>query len=141
MSAVPGVGAVIGSLMVAVIGARARRGRLLFLGAGSAAASLIAFTFAPSLVVALPFLAAIGVSNAFFMTMNSTIVLQRAPAELRGRVVSAMIVVWGLSPIGSTLMGLVASAAGVRVSLAIFGAAALAVAAIVFVRRPSLRAL
>ncbi len=141
MSAAPGLGALVGSLSVAVLGAAARKGRLMFLGAFMAASALIVFTFAPTLHVALPLLFVIGLSNAFFLTMNNTIVMQRAPAELRGRVISMMVVVWGLSPIGASIAGLVATATDVRIALAAGGALALLTTSVVFARRPTLRAI
>jgi predicted MFS family arabinose efflux permease len=139
--AAPGVGALVGSLSVAIIGRSARRGRLMFMGSLTAAAALFAFSFAPAIAVALPLLAVIGISNAFFMTMNNTITLERAPAELRGRVMSVMIVIWGLSPVGATVAGLVADAVDVRFALALGASLAASVTLTILVRRPSLRAM
>lgn len=140
MSAAPGIGALVGSLTVATLGGVQRKGRLLLGGALMVATMLLVFTTSPSLYVALPILVVLGLSNAFFMTMNNTIVLMRVPDELRGRVISLMIVAWGLAPLGATLVGVVAGMTNVRLAEATFAAAALVIIVTVFVRRPALRA-
>jgi len=139
--AAPGFGAVIGSLAVASAGRREGRGNLLFISAAIAAAGLLAFSVSPLFLVALPLLAILGMANAFFMTLNNTIVLGRAPAELRGRIMSAVIVVWGLSPFGATLAGVAADLTNIRIALAAGALLALAATATIFVRRPTLREL
>lgn len=141
MSAAPGIGALVGSLTVATLGGVQQKGRLLLAGAVMVAAMLLAFTASPSLYVALPVLVVLGLSNAFFMTMNNTIVLMRVPDHLRGRVISLMIVAWGLAPLGATLVGVLAGLSNVRIAEAAFAIAALAIIVTVFVRRPSLRAI
>lgn len=141
MSAAPGIGALVGSLTVATLGGVQQKGRLLLAGAVMVAAMLLVFTASPSLYVALPVLVVLGLSNAFFMTMNNTIVLMRVPDHLRGRVISLMIVAWGLAPLGATLVGVLAGLSNVRIAEAAFAVAALAIIVTVFVRRPSLRAI
>jgi hypothetical protein len=49
--------------------------------------------------------------------------------------------VWGLSPIGATLAGVVADLTDIRAALAAGAVLALAVSTTVFVRRPALRTL
>lgn len=139
--AAPGFGAVVGSFAVASAGRRGERGKLLFAGSLIAAMGLLAFSVAPNFLVALPLLAILGMANAFFMTLNNTIVLGRAPAELRGRIMSAVIVVWGLSPLGATVAGFVAGLTDVRISLAGGALLAFAVTSTILLRRPSLREL
>ena len=73
------------------------------------------------------------------MTMNNTIVLSRVPGVLRGRVISLMIVAWGLAPLGASLAGAIAGATNVRIALALFAFVALGIIGTVFWRRPVLR--
>jgi hypothetical protein len=54
---------------------------------------------------------------------------------------SVMIVVWGLSPVGATLAGVVANWTDVRFALGLGASLAATVAASVLFRRPSLRSI
>jgi MFS family permease len=153
LNACMGVGALGGALTVATLGGYRRKGRILTIGNLAFPASVLLFALSASLAPALlghgllpsslvtlwgmplaPFfmlslLALVGagwgmmVQNATANTLVQTIV----PDELRGRVMSAyMLVFFGTSPFGSLLMGSLAQGLGSAAGVAIAASAALA---------------
>jgi predicted MFS family arabinose efflux permease len=74
---------------------------------------LVLYGFAPSLALALPALFAVGLIYIGVLSGLSTVVQLRAPAELRGRVLSLYLVALGVSfPIGSLVQGPLADTFG-----------------------------
>jgi len=108
-----GLGAVAGALAISPLAVRFGRGRVL---AGSLAAlppALVLYGIAPSLVLSLPALFLVGLVYIGVLSGLSTVVQLRAPAELRGRVLSLYLVALGVSyPIGSLAQGPLADTFG-----------------------------
>jgi MFS family permease len=103
--ATEGMGATIGSLVIAL---KARPGgftkiyafgSLVFLGA------ILGFSLAPSFLLALPVLLIGGFSMAGFATMQSIIVITSTPAEIRGRVLGVLAASIGTGPFGALIVG------------------------------------
>ena len=83
---------------------------------------LILYGFAPSLAFALPALFVVGLVYISVLSGLSTVVQLRAPAELRGRVLSLYLVALGVSyPIGSLVQGPVADSLGLAWTTAVAG--------------------
>jgi MFS family permease len=128
-----GIGALAGALAIAPLAARLGRGTVL---AGSLALLppvLLLYDFAPSLTFALPALFVVGLVYIGVLSGLSTVVQLRAPAELRGRVLSLYLVALGVSyPIGSLVQGPLADSLGLAWTTA--GAAAVLAIALVVTR-------
>jgi len=108
-----GVGAVAGALAIAPLAVRFGRGRLLMGSLSVLPVVLVLYGFAPSLALALPALFAVGLIYIGVLSGLSTVVQLRAPAELRGRVLSLYLVALGVSyPIGSLVQGPLADTFG-----------------------------
>ena len=163
-----GLGALAGALTVAASGAYRRKGRILTIGnlafpafvllfalCASLAPALLShgwlpsttltaggLTFPPFFVLALVMLIGSGwgvmVQNAMANTLVQTIV----PDELRGRVMSAyMLVFFGASPFSSLLLGSLAEALGPGVGVAVAAVVALAFALFLLFAVPKVRKL
>lgn len=136
-----GVGSIIGAVLVGVLGDRWRKGPLLLGGTLLFGVLLVGVSRSSVLVVTLPLLMGMGLANAVGGTMTSTIMVTTAPAELRGRVMSVNILVFGLSPFGSLLLGALADLLDVPAALTISGLALLTVITLTAATRPRLRGL
>jgi MFS family permease len=118
-----GLGAVAGAVAMAPLAARFGRGRMLTSNLTALPAVLAVYGFAPSLVLAVPALFLVGLVYINVLSGLSTVVQLRAPAELRGRVLSLYLVALGVSyPVGSLLQGPLADSLGLAWTTAGAGA-------------------
>ncbi|MGO9964661.1 MAG: MFS transporter [Acidimicrobiales bacterium] len=101
-----GLGAVVGALAIPPLAARFGRGRMLTTSLAVLPPVLVGYGLAPSLRFALPALFVVGLVYIGVLSGLSTVVQLRAPAQLRGRVLSLYSVALGVSyPIGSLVQG------------------------------------
>ena len=123
LNAAHGIGALVGTLIVATIAPRLhRRGLVILGGAAGMGLGLVVFSRAPGLGLALPMLACVGFSNTFYLTQVSTQLQQTVPDQLRGRVMSLYSLCWNLLPLGGLLGGVLAAAVDARFAVAVGGA-------------------
>jgi MFS family permease len=107
-----GIGSIAGALMVAVVGTRFQRGKLVMLGNFIMPFCLIIFAAVRWLPLSLLFMAGIGWSYLVSANSANALVQSEVPDELRGRVMSIYTLsFFGLMPIGSLLAG--GAAAGI----------------------------
>ena len=117
-----GVGALIGTLGLAAIRRFSRRG-LLLLGCGIVwGIMLVGLANSQIYPVAMPFLLIIGLISSVYMSLNMTLTQLSAAPEMRGRVMSIMMMTFGLMPIGALPFGTIAEYIGTANSLTISGA-------------------
>jgi MFS family permease len=101
-----GIGAVIGALLVAELAHRFSRRRLLVFDLVATPVALIVYGYAPTLVSASVALAVVGLLYIGILAGLQTTVQLRAPAEVRGRVLSIYLVsLGGIFPIGGVMQG------------------------------------
>jgi MFS family permease len=81
-----GVGAIIGSLLLAGLRGNTRRGPLLFASALGSGLSIAAVGITGILPLAVLAMVAVGLTQAMFMTLNLTLVQEYVPDAIRGRV-------------------------------------------------------
>ena len=107
-----GVGATAGAFVIASLGNVVRSGRVLLLGLAIAVVAMAAFSFAPSLLIALLILVFLaGALTSYFILAGAT--LQAiVPDRLRGRVAALWVMMFGIMPLGSLLAGGLARLAG-----------------------------
>lgn len=123
---VQGIGALCASIFVARSNARGYRGITLLRGAIIAPTALIALSLTNSLLSASAavFVAGFGFVCQFVLT--NTLIQAVVPDAFRGRVLSLYtLTFFGLSPIGSLIMGVVADQIGTLPAILIFGGACL----------------
>jgi MFS family permease len=135
-----GAGALAGALMIAALGRHVRRGRLLTFGSFALAAALLLFAPVRWLPLSLLILVAMGWSFMVMVNSINALLQTRVPDALRGRVMSLYtLVFFGGMPLGSLLMGHLASALGEPAAVSISGVLMLAVACFYWLRVPELR--
>jgi MFS family permease len=115
-----GVGSLVSALMLA-FGGRATLARV-FLGGTLAGVGVLGAGFSSVLPLSMVLLAVVGWSTVAIGATTNTIIQLTVPDALRGRVMSVYTTVFaGATPIGSLLMGSLASRAGVTATMALAG--------------------
>jgi MFS family permease len=123
LNAAHGVGAIVGTLTIATIARRIRRPGPVLLGmASSMGVALILFSLSPWMGLALLMLPLVGFCSTFYLTQVSTILQQKVPDHLRGRVMSLYSLCWNLLPLGGLLGGALAAAVNARFAVLVGGA-------------------
>ncbi len=129
LMAANGVGALGGALLTAAFAGVPRKGLVLLGSVAVFSLGLIAFALIPRAAVALALLVLIGGATTLFMSATNTVIQHLAPDEVRGRVLSVWsMIAAGVMPLGSLLLGGLASLTG-HVALVIVGGAGVALLA------------
>jgi len=109
LAAADGVGTLIGAMTIACLGKIHHHGRIFMLGALVELVSLVAFALSPPYHLSLLLLLVVGVGNAGFSTMQSTIILLWTAPGMRGRALGIMGLCIGATPLGLLEMGALAA--------------------------------
>ena len=126
-----GVGALIGSMIVAYFSASPNKGALQTLAGIGVGIFLVMFAFAPTYALAAAMMLMVGAAGNMYMALNSTMIMTSTDASMHGRVMSIYMMTFSLMPLTALPMGLLADTIGVQWTVAIGGAfAALAIAGI-----------
>ena len=97
------------------------------------------FALSRSLLVAIPLLFIAGWSSAAFLAINQTAVQLSVGDEIRGRVLSVSLLIWGMLPIGQLAVGALAGRIGVPSALLFASILSLLSIALIAQRYPWLR--
>ena len=140
MSGMDGMGALLGSMALASMGANIRRLGAVFL-AGTLIVSLGILLFSTSTIYLLSlatlFFAGIGLSG--FATMQIAIIISTARPDMRGRAMGAITLAIAAMPLGMTYMGLLADRYGAPAAVGGNAAACLVLLLVIVVFQPGLR--
>ncbi len=113
---ISGVGAIIGSLVVASLPAR-NRGRLLVIVAIVVSITLVLFSSISNYYAIMPVMLALGVGNAFRMSIGQVLIQSYSAEEMRGRVVAVWFMQFQLTALGTFFVGLLAEWFGPQLSI------------------------
>ena len=103
-----GVGALVGSLILASAQNFSRRGAFLLLFCLLWGAALATFAQTSSYLHAVPLLILVGLLNSVFMSLNMTLIQTSSSREMRGRVMSIAMMSFGLMPLSGVPFGILA---------------------------------
>ena len=121
------VGAVAGSAVLGRLAARVHRGRVLLMGLSTVGFATLAVSAAPTAVWAAGALLVLGAAASTFNVAYYSLMQERTPRDLRGRVFAATeLVSQCLRPLAILLAGLLAARTDARIGIAAFAVAALA---------------
>lgn len=112
-----GVGAIVGSLLLARMGETRSKGWLMLGSALAWSVSMAGFAAATGVAAALPLAVASGFFSSAFMSMNNSLIQLSVGDEMRGRVMSVVMMMWGLMPIGVVPISFLAEAIGIAGAL------------------------
>ena len=132
-----GIGAVVAGVLIGSMVARHGIRRVLLAAVTATGLSLILYGLAPNVLLMAPALGLVGCAYMASLSSFSTVAQMRAPAELRGRVMSVNNAVLGLLyPAGLIMQGLAADRVGMRQVTVTSGLVLLAVLTLGRVIRP-----
>jgi hypothetical protein len=134
-----GVGAVIGTLVIASMGNFAPKGKLLAIAASGLAITITLYSQVTMFLVAIPVLAVGTCCFMTYQTMNQTIIQTITPDEYRGRVMGLHMMDHGLTPLGTLIFGTIAELYGVRTAMFVAGSCAMVTVAFILLRFPAIR--
>ena len=100
LMAAGGVGGLLGTIISANLDRAPNKGHIMFAGALLMGGFLIAFGSTSAFLLGLLFMAASNIGQMLFMSSNNTAVQAITPEELRGRVMSIMLMSFGVMPLG-----------------------------------------
>ena len=139
LMAVSGSGAVVGSFLVASKGRAEGTGRLLIVATVVYGVVILGAALSRTLWLTLPLLFAAGVIGAGFWSANTAVLQHRVDDEVRGRVMGAYMLTWGLMPLGALPMGLIADHWGAPAAVGAGAVTSSLLAALLGVMSPALR--
>jgi MFS family permease len=118
----PGLGAVLGSIVLVSRGDVAAKGRWLLVSGGLFGLSMLVFALSRDFVLSLAALVVVGCMDAVYAAVRNTIVQLAAPEGFRGRVVGVQTIAQrGLSPSGNFVTGSLAAVIGAPLAVAVLG--------------------
>ena len=141
MAAMSGVGGLSGAILAANLDRQPHKGRLLLFGGITMGGSLVTFALSPIFELSLLFLCLAAIGQLLFVTTNNTVIQANLPGEMRGRVLSVMMMSFGLSPLGVFPVTTAADVIGAPITIAISAALLLGLLLILFLSSPRLRSL
>lgn len=118
LMAVSGCGAVVGSLLVASRQSVQGAGKVLIMTTVLYGFVVSVVAFSTHLWLSLPLMFLGSLLGSAFMGANNVLIQHRVQDEIRGRVMGAYMLTWGLMPLGALPMGLAADRFGVQVAVA-----------------------
>lgn len=135
-----GVGALLGALMIAAIGAYASRGKLLILGSFVFPSLLLVYATIRWLPLSLLVLLGVGWGFMVIANTSNALVQTQVPDHMRGRVMGIYtLTFFGLMPIGSLIAGTLADWIGEPLTVVAGAIILLAIAMLVWAWVPELR--
>ena len=139
--AVTGVGALVGSLLLASQTSLHRRGVLLLIMLTAFSTGLIIFSRSTLLPLSIIALMAIASMSTSYIALTNGLLFELSPPAMHGRVMSLLSLDRGLVPLGATIAGALAAALGPQDGLLIMACICLALTALTAVAAPALRRL
>ncbi len=118
LQAAAGIGGICGSVIVAMRGDSTHRLRFMMSSLLGFGGTLFLFALSPWFLLALPLVLLSDVFASIFNTMNSTVIQILIPDEVRGRVMSLMMMTFGLTPLGTLPVSAAAQEWGAPVAVA-----------------------
>lgn len=112
LASAAGVGGLAGALIAANMDDQPAKGKLMFIGGAIMGICMLLFALSPFFAIALIFLVAMGIGQMVFQATNNATIQANLPNEVRGRVMSVLMMSFGLMPLGVVPVSFAADEAG-----------------------------
>lgn len=116
------VGVALMGFAMATMGDTFRKGRAVLVSSAIFSCGLVVFAFSRQVVLALGLLFVLGLLAGVYLTLYTLLFQTRPPDALRGRMMSAWGMVWGLGPFANLVAGAIAERWGVTAVISGSGA-------------------
>jgi MFS family permease len=123
-----GVGALIGSLVIAGLSKNNHRGWVLLITSMLSGGAILLAAFTTSYAVAVVIMIFLGLGDSGRRALNSSLIMEQTDDEHRGRVMGVYMMNFGLIPLGAIPLGFIASFLDVRIAFGLAGGGLLAAA-------------
>jgi MFS family permease len=123
-----GVGALVGSLVIAGLSKNSPRGWVLLITSMLSGVAILLAAATTSYAVALVIMLFIGLGDSGRRALNVSLIMEQTDEEHRGRVMGVYMMNFGLIPLGAIPLGFIASFFDVRLAFALAGGGLLAAA-------------
>lgn len=134
-----GSGAVVGALFVAARGRSSGVGPALVVLAVLYGIIILGVALSTWAVLSAILMFTAGLVGSVIFSLNTALVQHRIQDEVRGRVMSAYFLTWGLMPLGALPMGLIADHLGARVAVGAGAVISSVLVAVLGLRSPQIR--
>jgi predicted MFS family arabinose efflux permease len=141
LSAAPGVGSLISSLIMASLGDFRRKGKLLLVAGIVLGLALVWFANTQAFFLVLVLLAIVGAASNVCMVTNRTLLQISCDAPYLGRVMSAYMMMFGMTQLGTMPAGAIADRFGVPLVVTVQGALFAATFVVVWLTQRKIREL
>jgi len=139
LQAAAGLGGLAGAFYIAWSGDTKRKLRLMMMSLLCFGFALLAFALSPLFLIGLVFVFVADIFASIFQTTNNTAIQVLIPDAVRGRVMSLMMMTFGLTPLGTVPISLLADAFGAPVAVATASVAMLVFAGMFYLLSASFR--
>ena len=134
LGAATGIGAAVSVFIQPMFRSTRAQGLAFTIGAISGAVGLVAFSLSTAYPVSLALLFLVGLGTSSFGTMQSSLVLSRSSAPMRGRAMGMVTLAIGSAPVGALLLGALTDTLGVSAAIGLSSFACLVVVSAVAAR-------
>ena len=131
-----GLGSVLANVALAVLVRLRHKGRIMMFGCFAAGFLLVGFSFMTTLESAIATMLVLGLTNGGFITLANTLIQTYVNEEMRGRVLSSLMLIWGVGSAGSLATGALGSVTSVPIALAVTGCLTVLAATGVLIKLP-----
>jgi MFS family permease len=135
-----GLGALFTAVYIAMRGRRLRNpGMLLITAALLQMIGSIGFSFTQTVGIGFVTIAGLGLISMVFGITHTMLILIATPANFRGRIMGFQVLMMGLFPIGSLMLGVAADAIGLGEAVRVFAGIGIVLLLLIWVMYPPLR--
>jgi MFS family permease len=139
--AAPGVGSLIAALVMASLGDFRGKGKLMLASAVVLGGALVLFANTQLFALVLVLLAVVGAASNICMVTNRTLLQENCDGPYLGRIMSAYMMMFGLTQLGTIPVGALADRFGVPSVLAVLSTLFVLAIVLVWVTQPRIRKL
>ncbi len=139
LNAAAGVGGLLGSVYIAWSGDSHRRLRLMMASILAFGATLVLFSYSPWIWIALPVILLADIFVTIFMVLNNTAIQVLIPDYVRGRVMSLLMMSFGLTPLATLPISWLAEEYGAPIVVALSSGLMMVLAIVFLSLSPALR--
>jgi MFS family permease len=140
LGATGGIGAIAASFLVAWRNGPVAMRAYIVWGSLGFGVSIAAFALSPVFALSVVLALVAGFAMQVLLTASTAVVQVLVPDELRGRVMSVRMIMWGVAPLGIFALGGLAEVTGAPLATAAFGLLTLAACALTMAALPAVRA-
>jgi MFS family permease len=141
LSGMSRIGGAVGALVMAYLGDLRGKGQFLLATGMATGVALVLFARVPLFYVAVFILLLIGIIESMGTVTFRTLMQTATERQVRGRIMSASAMVWGLSSLGELPAGAIADAVSAPFAVILLGVLLALAFLILFLRRPDFRRL